>query len=190
METEHQRPQKAREAILRGEEAPKRIMVQMTNTKEDKERSEEARLERERKSDRADALKEARTPWFCPECNKVMKHRNDDKMYRLNGHCFDCQLQFEHKLRLEGKYEEWENKRILNNQLAYLNDQIESIEVWKKDASKQVVAYDQVGVKDIELHKETWSNNKEQVEAMATESLEELNKMKEEVEEKLNSLEV
>ena len=61
---------------------------------------------------------------------------------------------------------------------------------WKKDASKQVVAYDQVGVKDIELHKETWSNNKEQVEVMAAESLEELNKMKEEVEEKLNSLEV
>ena len=43
METEHQRHQKAREAVLRGEEAPKRIMVQMTNTKEDKERSEEAR---------------------------------------------------------------------------------------------------------------------------------------------------
>ena len=53
-----------------------------------------------------------------------------------------------------------------------------------------MVAYDQVGVKDIELHKETWSNNKEQVEVMAAESLEELNKMKEEVEEKLNSLEV
>jgi hypothetical protein len=190
METEHQRHQKAREAILRGEEAPKRIMVQMTSTKEDKERSEEAKLERERKSDRADALKEARTPWFCPKCNKVMKHRNDDKMYRMNGQCFDCQLDFEHQLRLEGKFEEYENKRILNNQLAYLNDQIESIEVWRKDASKQVVAYDQVGVKDIELHKEKWSQNTERVETMATESLEELNKMKEEVEEKLNSLEV
>ena len=110
METEHQRHQKAREAILRGEEAPKRIMVQMTNTKEDKERSEEARLERERKNERSDALKEARTPWFCPKCNKVMKHRNDDKMYRLNGQCFDCQIKFEHQLRLEGKFEEWEEK--------------------------------------------------------------------------------
>mgnify|MGYP000240931075 CR=1 FL=1 len=47
METEHQRHQKAREAVLRGEKAPKRIMVQMTNTEEDKERSKEARLERE-----------------------------------------------------------------------------------------------------------------------------------------------
>lgn len=190
METEHQRHQKAREAILRGEEAPKRIMVQMTNAEEDKKRSEEAKSERERKSERADALKEARTPWFCPKCNKVMKHRNDDKMYRLNGHCFDCQIQFEHKLRLEGKYEEWEQKKVLNNKLSYLKDQIKSIEIWRDDSKKPVEHFDQVGVKDVELHKETWSNNIEQVEQMASESLEELNKMKEEVEEKLNSLEV
>ena len=120
METEHQRHQKAREAILRGEEAPKRIMVHMTNTEEDKQRSEEARLEREQKNERSDALKEARMPWFCPKCKKVMKHRNDDKMYRLNGQCFDCQLQFEHKLRLEGKFEEWEEKRVLNMLLLFM----------------------------------------------------------------------
>ena len=167
METEHQRHQKAREAVLRGEKAPKRIMVQMTNTEEDKERSKEARLEREKKNERSDALKEARTPWFCPKCNKVMKHRNDDKMYRLNGQCFDCQIKFEHQLRLEGKFEEWED-----------------------DSQKPVEHFDQVGVKDVELHKETWSNNTEQVEKMAKESLGELNKMKSEVEEKLNSLEV
>ena len=190
METEHQRHQKAREAVLRGEEAPKRIMVQMTNTKEDKERSEEARLERERKNERSDALKEARTPWFCPKCNKVMKHRNDDKMYRLNGQCFDCQKKFEQKIRLEGKFEEWEEKRVLNNKLAWLKDQIVSIEEWKDDSQKPVEHFDQVGVKDVELHKETWSNNTEHVEMMAKESLEELNKMKSEVEEKLNSLEV
>jgi len=190
MSTEHQRHQKAREAILRGEEAPKRIMVQMTNTKEDKERSEEARLEREKKAERSDALKEARMPWFCPKCKGVMKHRNDDKMYRINGNCFNCQLEFEHNLRLEGKYEEYENRRVWTNELAYLKDQIISIEEWKKQSSKPVVAYDSVGVNDVELQKETWSQNVEQVEKMAKESLEELNKMKEVVEEKLNSLEV
>jgi len=190
METEHQRHQKAREAILRGEEAPKRIMVQMTNTEEDKERSEEAKLERERKNERSDALKEARTPWFCPKCNKVMKHRNDDKMYRLHQHCFDCQITFENKLRIEGKYEKWEESKVLNNQLSYIRDQISSIEDWKVEASKPVEIYDSVGVKEIELQQEKWSQNKEQVEKMSTEALEELNKIKEEVEEKLNSLEV
>ena len=122
--------------------------------------------------------------------NSKKMYPNDDKMYRLNGQCFDCQIKFEHQLRLEGKFEEWEEKRVLNNKLAWLKDQIVSIEEWKDDSQKPVEHFDQVGVKDVELHKETWSNNTEQVEMMAKESLEELNKMKSEVEEKLNSLEV
>ena len=159
----------------------------MEDLEEKKKREDEVKAERERRNGRMDALKEAKIPWFCPECKKVMKHKNDDKMYRLHNQCFDCQIKFENKLRLDGKYDEWEEKKMLNNQLSYIRDQIESIEGWKKEASKQVVAYDQVGVKDVELHKETWSQNTERVETMSKEALEELNKMKEEVEEKLNS---
>jgi hypothetical protein len=111
-------------------------------------------------------------------------------MYRLHQHCFDCQITFENKLRIEGKYEKWEESKVLNNQLSYIRDQISSIEDWKVEASKPVEIYDSVGVKEIELQQEKWSQNKEQVEKMSTEALEELNKIKEEVEEKLNSLEV
>jgi hypothetical protein len=185
---EHQRHVKARQDIMSGKTPEKRIFVHMEDLKEKKKRDEEVKAERERRNGRMDALKEAKIPWFCPECKKVMKHKNDDKMYRLHSQCFDCQVKFENKLRIEGKYEEWEEKKILNNQLSYIRDQIESIEGWKKEASKQVVAYDQVGVKDVELHKETWSQNTEQVEKMSKEALEGLNKIKEEVEEKLNSL--
>ena len=184
---EHQRHVKARESILRGETPEKRIIVSFEDPKEKKEREKQIKEERERSNGRIEALQEAKMPWFCPECNKVMKRRLDDKMYRLHNQCFDCQVKFENKLRVEGKYDEWEEKKVLNNQLSYLRDQIESIEDWKKEASKQVVAYDQVGVKDIELHKETWSQNTEQVEKMSKEALEELNKIKEDVEEKLNS---
>ena len=119
-----------------------------------------------------------------------MKKRLDDKMYRLHNHCFDCQIKFESKLRAEGKYEQWEEKKVLNNQLSYVKDQIESIEGWKEEASKPFESMDSVGVKDIELQKEKWTQNKEQVEKMSKEALEELNKLKEDVEEKLNSLEV
>ena len=184
---EHQRHVKARESILKGETPEKRIFVHMEDLEEKKKREDEVKAERERKNDRMDVLKEAKTPWFCPECNKVMKSHLDDKMYRLHSQCFDCQVKFENKLRVEGKYDEWEEKKVLNNQLSYIKDQIESIENWKKESSKQVVAYDQIGVKDVELHKETWSQNTERVETMSKEALEELNKMKEEVEEKLNS---
>ena len=185
---EHQRHVKARDSILKGETPQKRIIVSFEDPKEKKEREKQIKEERKRSNERVEALKESKMPWFCPECNKVMKSRLDDKMYRLYNQCFDCQVKFENKLRIEGKYEEWEEKKILNNQLSYIRDQIESIEGWKKEASKQVVAYDQVGVKDVELHKETWSQNTERVETMSKEALEGLNKIKEEVEEKLNSL--
>ena len=185
---EHQRHVKARQDILDGRAPEKRIFVHMEDLEEKKKREDEIKTEREQKNERMDALKGAKTPWFCPECNKVMKSRLDDKMYRLHDHCFDCQVKFENKLRIEGKYDEWEEKKVLSNQLSYIRDQIESIEDWRKESSKQVVAYDQIGVKDVELHKETWSQNTERVEDMSTEALEELNKMKTEAEEKLNSL--
>ena len=162
----------------------------MEDLDEKKKRHEEVKEERERKNERMDALKEAKTPWFCPECNKVMKSHLDDKMYRLHNQCFDCQVRFENKLRIEGKYDEWEQKKVLNNQLSYIKDQIESIEDWKKEASNPFDVFDSIGVKEIELKKEKWTQNKEQVEKMSEEALEELNKIKEDVEEKLNSFEV
>ena len=111
-------------------------------------------------------------------------------MYRVHNQSFDCQVKFESKLRAEGKYEQWEEKKVLNNQLSYVKDQIESIVDWKEEASKPFESMDSVGIKDIELQKEKWTQNTQQVEKMAKEALEELNKLKEDVEEKLNSLEV
>ena len=185
---EHQRHVKAREDILKNGAPEKRIFVHMEDLEEKKKREDEVKAERERRNGRMDALKDAKTPWFCPECDKVMKKRLDDKMYRLHNHCFDCQVKFENKLRIEGKYEEWEEKKVLNNQLSYIKDQIDSIADWKEQTSKPLEVFDQVGVQDVELHTEKWSDNKEQVEKWSEEAFEELNKMKTEVEEKLNSL--
>ena len=185
---EHQRHVKARQDILKNGAPEKRIFVHMEDLEEKKKREDEIKADRELKNDRMDALKGAKTPWFCPECNKVMKQRLDDKMYRLYNHCFDCQVKFENKLRIEGKYEEWEEKKVLDNQLSYIKDQIDSIENWKDEASESLEVFDQVGIQDVELQTEKWSQNTEKVEEMSNEALEGLNKIKEEVEEKLNSL--
>ena len=184
---EHERHVKARESILRGETPEKRIFVHMADLEEKKKREEEVKAERERVNDKMEVLKEAKMPWFCPECDKVMKSSLDDKMYRLHNHCFDCQVKFENNLRIEDKYEEWEEKKVLNNQLSYIRDQIESIEDWKDEASNPFEVFDSVGIKEVELKKEKWTQNTEQVEKMSEEALEGLNKIKEEVEEKLNS---
>ena len=185
---EHQRHVKARESILRGETPEKRIFVHMEDLEEKKKREDEIKSERERKNDRMDALKEAKIPWFCPECNKVMKQRLDDKMYRLYNHCFDCQIRFETKLRAEGKYEEWEEKKVLNNQLSYIKDQIQSVEDWLDETENSPTVFNQVGIKEVEIEQEKWSNNREAIDKMSDEALKELNKIKEDVEEKLNSL--
>ena len=184
---EHQRHVKARESILRGETPEKRIIVSFEDPKEKKEREKQIKEERERSNERIDALKEAKMPWFCPECNKVMKQRLDDKMYRLYNHCFDCQVKLENKLRVEGKYEEWEEKKVLNNQLSYIKDQIQSVEDWVDESENSPTIFNQVGVDKIEIEEEKWSNNREAIDKMSEEALEGLNKIKEEVEEKLNS---
>jgi len=66
--------------------------------------------------------KEAILPLFCPNCGSLMKNRLDPKMYKIHKKCFDCVVKMEHKLRIEGKYEEYERNVIANNAESYLDD--------------------------------------------------------------------
>ena len=170
--------------VARGEKVEKKIYVQMEDLEEKKKREDEVKADRERRNDRMDALKEAKIPWFCPECDKVMKRKLDDKMFRLFNHCFDCQVKFENKLRIEGKYEEWEEKKVLNNKLSYVKDQIESIKDWK---SQSFEVYNQVGVKDVELEKEKWNVNRKKIETKANEAIEEFEDIKADLEKVINN---
>ena len=92
---ENKRQNEALQTILDGGTPEKRIMVAMEDINEKKERQEQIKKEREQSNERSDALKAARTPWFCPDCKKVMKKRLDDRMWYLYGHCLDCQIKIE-----------------------------------------------------------------------------------------------
>ena len=176
--------------VAHGDKVQKKIFVQMEDVEEKKKRQEQILKEREEKSNRSDVLKEARTPWFCPKCTKTMKSHLDDKMYRLYNHCFDCQVKFEAKLRAKGTFQNWERQKVLNNKLSWIDDMILSVENWREEASKPYEIQESVGVQEIELEKEKWSQNTEQVEKMATEALEEYSKMKEETQKELESIEI
>jgi hypothetical protein len=55
-------------------------------------------------------------PLTCPECGKPMKnHTLNKKMYNIHKMCSDCVIEMETKLRLEGKYEEYEKKLLNSN---------------------------------------------------------------------------
>lgn len=68
-------------------------------------------------------------PLFCPKCNNIMNHRYDKQFYLIHNNCFNCQIEFETKLKHEGNWEEYENN-IINSEIEGL---IESFENWIND---------------------------------------------------------
>ena len=51
--------------------------------------------------------KEVFMPLCCPNCGKVMKGQLDKPNYRIHKKCHDCVVEFEHKLRIKGTYNEY-----------------------------------------------------------------------------------
>jgi len=168
---EAERQNKALGDLLKGKTPEKRVMVGYKG-KEQESGDQISRM--------TDIMKEARMPMFCPECDKIMKKRLDDKMWSLFGHCFDCQIKMENKLRIEGRYEEWAEEKIRNNKISFLKDSIQKIEEFRNQKAPEF--YNQVGVNHPELQKEKWGGDMTQVNAMADEALGEYTKILEQLE--------
>ena len=73
------------------------------------------------------------------------------------GHCFDCQIDFEHQLRLEGEFVDWAQSKMLENQKSYLKDLEQSLDDFEKLAVKNGVQ--SVGVNP-EFEAEKWEMKK------------------------------
>ena len=168
---ETERQNKALGDLLQGSAPEKRVMVGY----EGKEKEKGDIIPK-----MTEIMKGVRMPWFCPECDSVMKQKLDDKMWRLFGHCFDCQVKIENKLRIEGKYEEWAEEKIRQNKISFLKDSIQKINEFRNQKAPEF--YNQVGVNYPELEKEKWDVDMTQVNAMADEALEEYTKVLNELE--------
>ena len=62
-----------------------------------------------------------------PNCPKKMctvdpSKYLDKRMLAMKGMCFDCVQEYEQKLKDEGKYEDYEKKTMLENELSFLLD--------------------------------------------------------------------
>ena len=132
-----------------------------------------------RKSELTDIMAEARVPLFCPKCKKTMKKKLDNKFWYLYKHCFDCQVDFEHKLRLEGKYDDWAINKAKDNQRAWIDDMIQGVEQWRKERPVDQV-YD-VGIKDPEVKIEKAKVNEEALNKLADDAIKDLKKMRENI---------
>ena len=156
--------------LLKGEKVEKRAMVGYTP--EQKEKGDI-------KSELTDIMSEVRMPLFCKKCKKSMKKKLDDKFWRLFGHCWDCQLEFEHQLRLEGKYDEWAISRAKNNQKAWVDDMIQGVEQWRDERPVDQVY--NVGIKDPEVKIEKAKVNEKALNKLADDAIKDLKKMRENI---------
>ena len=70
-----------------------------------------------------DAIKkEVFMPLCCPKCSKVMKKRLDKPNYKVHKMCFDCVVDYEHKLRIRGEYDDYIKKLKLKNRLTRIDE--------------------------------------------------------------------
>ena len=93
-------------------------------------------------------------PKDCPKCGKEMKHRNDIKFWKLEKHCFDCQVAFEHNLRIEGKFDAYQKQKVYENAMAWLKDA-------EQEAKELVEAFrNPVTFADAEGKFEEWTGGK------------------------------
>jgi hypothetical protein len=62
-------------------------------------------------------------PLTCPKCEEVMtNHHTNKKMYSLHKMCYSCVIEFETKLKIQGKYEEYERNIIQKGVETYIKE--------------------------------------------------------------------
>lgn len=81
-------------------------------------------------------LQDAKTLWWCPKCSKPLNHKKDVQFWRLRGHCVDCQVQFEMKLRREGKLDEHVRNSVLRSFIAEARDKVKELQEYHDNLSK------------------------------------------------------
>ena len=167
---ESQRQNKVLGDLLSGKTPEKRIMVGYEGKTESGDKI--SRL--------SDVMKEARMPMFCPKCDVIMKKRLDRKFWNMYGHCFDCQIKIENKMRIDGTYEAWEKEKIKQNKISFIKEQIQAIEEWRN--TKAPTWFNNVGVNTPELEEEKWDIDVEKIKQEANDALEKYNEALEKLE--------
>ena len=168
---ESERQNKTLGDLLKGRTPEKRVMVGYKG-KEQESGDQISRL--------SDIMKEARMPMFCPKCDVIMKKRLDNKFWSMFGHCFDCQVKIENKMRIDGTYKEWEKNKIKENRISFVKEQIQAIEEWKDMKAPEF--FNNVGVNQPMLEKEKWDIDVEKITKEANEALEKYTEVLEQLE--------
>ena len=118
------------------------------------------------------AKKAHNMPLFCPNCGKVMKHRNDKTFYNIHKMCFNCVIDKEHQLKKEGKFKKYQ-QNIKNNEIDnHIKEFKAFVEESINDSTQSFIS------EDGDLEKWTGKINKEAVDQHTEEVIKYLNSLK------------
>lgn len=108
------------------------------------------------KDDGPSIMEMARMPLFCPKCKRIMNKKLDTKMYWRRQMCFDCVIEFETQLRIEGKYEEYEQNVIKENIRSFIKDTEQQVKEEKEKLDSGSTVVDVVNEQLASIDYEKW----------------------------------
>ena len=72
-----------------------------------------------------------RLPYSCPCCKKSFQDTpTNRKMWQIHQMCLDCVIDMEAKLKIEGKFEEYEKKMLNGNKNSMMGDLEVALDEW------------------------------------------------------------
>lgn len=86
-------------------------------------------------------LQDAKTPWWCPKCKKIMNTRLDTKFYNKKGKCYDCVIVEETEMRANGTWQTYQRKLLYANVIAKVKDTIVELKDVQRTVSKPQIHF-------------------------------------------------
>lgn len=108
------------------------------------------------KEDGPSLMQLTRMPLWCPKCQVVMNKKLDNKMYWLHQMCFDCTVEMETQLRIQGKWEEYERNKIKENLRSYVKDTEQQVKEEKEKLDSGTTAVDVINEQLASIDYEKW----------------------------------
>lgn len=65
--------------------------------------------------------KTVRMPLTCPNCNNIMRSKQDKKSWHIKGICFNCLIQEDTNKIIKGTFKEYEKETIIKNMKSYIS---------------------------------------------------------------------
>jgi len=95
-------------------------------------------------------------PFFCPKCSKIMRGKADIKMWNIHQKCMNCVAEIETKMRIDGTYQEYEEKKVKANIKSWIKDMESLLEDWDKDQAQEKLQF----LMNSSGEMETWDTSK------------------------------